>query len=181
MKERMKTTRVRFVHFWYSFRWHLPGCITQHIGTLLNQIKTKQIFLKRQKETVNASSTLYRNCTKFYIFHSCITRESCTLESERFTAAMKYHLSLIQVDVFACCFRDAFNLSFYCSFHTKNTGVRYSSFCIHWILEILKSLRWVIIFVFLCDKHLHFQSHGCWADLTLYREFWGVLFHFHQD
>lgn len=56
---------------------------------------------------------------KFYILHSYIIHGSCTVESERFTAPLKYHLSLIQIDALVCCFRDAEVLHFTVSFSLK--------------------------------------------------------------
>jgi len=56
---------------------------------------------------------------KFYIIHSCITRESCSVESKTLTRPLTRHLSLIWDDVLVCFFRDAEVLHFIVSYSLK--------------------------------------------------------------
>lgn len=106
---------VSFVDFWYSFGLLLSGCVT-HSKREPSLIKKKP---KPNNKTLNTRSSSYRCYMKFYIIHSCITHESCTMKSKMFTTSLKYNLSLIQDDVLVCCFSIVEVLHFTISFSLK--------------------------------------------------------------
>lgn len=76
---------VKFVLFCYYLDDSFQGASDAAELNLPQQKKTKKL-----KKDISSS---YRCRMTFYIIHSYITHESCTLEGKKFTASLQYYLS----------------------------------------------------------------------------------------